>query len=321
MKLFLSLFLVPGLCLAAIWPESIGPFHRISASPAAPADRPLWDEYGLKESETARYENGPAKLTATAYRLQDTTGSLAAFQWQKPAKSTPSKAANLAAETADSLLMVHGSYLLSFEGYKPTTAELSGVTQSLLNVDTTSLPALPGYLPLQDRVANSERYVTGPNGLQKFDPGIPPSVAGFHFGAEAQLGVFHSPKGDLTLALFNYPTPQIAMQKIGDFEKLPGAVAKRSGPMVAVVLSPPDADFAERLLAGIRYQAEVTRDEYVPTRRDNIGNLLLNAFILIGILLAFSVVSGLALGGFRAIMRRGRKGEEADAMISLHLGQ
>ena len=89
--------------------------------------------------------------------------------------------------------------------------------------------------------------------------------------------------------------------------------------MVAVVLSPPDPDFAERLLSGIRYQAEVTRDEYVPTRRDNIGNLLLNAFILIGILLAFSVVSGLALGGFRALVRRGHKGEEPDAMITLHL--
>ena len=63
----------------------------------------------------------------------------------------------------------------------------------------------------------------------------------------------------------------------------------------------------------------MTLDEYVPTRRDNIGSLLLNAFILIGILLAFSLVSGLALGGFRAFMRRGNKGEEADAMISLHL--
>src|SRR5262249_43582196 len=134
-----------------------------------------------------------------------------------------------------------------------------------------------------------------------------------------QVGAFHGAKGDLTLAIFNYPTPQIAMQKVGDFEKIPGAVAKRTGPMVAVVLSPPDADFAERLLSGIRYQAEVTRDEYVPTRRDNIGNLLINAFILIGILLAFAVVSGLALGGYRALLRRGHKGEEADAMISLHL--
>src|ERR1051326_5325232 len=319
MKLFLPILLVPGLCLAAILPENVGPFHRTSAGTPALSDRPLWNEYGMKDSETAVYENGAAKFTATAWRLQDTTAWLAALAWQRPTQSGPSKVANLAAETDDSLLLVHGNYLLAFQGYKPDAAELQALTQSLLNVDTTSLPALAAYLPAQNRVSNSERYILGPAGLQKFDPGISPSVAAFHFGTEAQLGVFHSPKGDLTLAIFNYPTPQIAMQKLADFEKLPGAVVKRTGPLLAVVLAPPDPDFAEQILAGIRYQAEVTRDEYVPTRRDNIGNLLLNACILIGILLAFSVVSGLALGGFRALVRRGHKGEEAGAMITLHL--
>ena len=321
MKLFLTALFLPFLAGAAILPDTIGPFHRTSTSPPALTDRPLWDEYGIKDSELATYQNGPSRFTATAYRLQDTTACLAAFDWQRPPKSTPSKVANLAAETDDSLLLVHGNYLLSFQGYKPTTAELASLTQAILNVDTTALPPLAAYLPSQNLVPNSQRYILGPAGLQKFDPGVSPSVAAFHFGTEAQLGVFHSPKGDLTLDIFNYPTHQIAMQRVPDFEKLPGAVVKRTGPMVAVVLSPPDPDFTERLLAGIRYQAEVTRDEYVHTRRDNIGNLLLNAFILIGILLAFSVVSGLALGGFRALVRRGRNGEEADAMISLHLEQ
>jgi hypothetical protein len=98
-------------------------------------------------------------------------------------------------------------------------------------------------------------------------------------------------------------------------------VVKRSGPLVAVVLAPPDSDAAERLLAQIRYQASVTRDEYVPTRRDNIGNLVVNAFTLIGILLGFAVVSGFALGGYRALRRRGRGGEEPDALLTLHIDQ
>src|SRR5208282_1736988 len=114
----------------------------------------------------------------------------------------------------------------------------------------------------------------------------------FHFGAEAQLGVFHTPKGDATMVIFNYPSPQIAMQRIPDFQNLPGSIAKRSGPLVAVVLTPPDPDYAEKLLSQVRYQAQVTLDEYVPTRRDNIGDLVINAFVLIGILLAFSVISG-----------------------------
>jgi hypothetical protein len=121
------------------------------------------------------------------------------------------------------------------------------------------------------------------------------------------------------MVIFNYPTPQIAMQRIPDFEKLPGAVAKRSGPLVALVLAPPDPDYAEKLLSQVRYQAVVTLDEYVPSRRDNIGDLVINAFVLIGILLAFAVISGFALGGYRALRRRSGHGEEADAMISLHL--
>ena len=319
MKLPVAALLLTGVAAAAILPDTIGPYHRASSAPAATGGRAIWDEYGLKESETVSYENGKDKFTATAYRLQDTTASMAAFEWQRPGGSHAAKAATLAAETADSLLVVHGNYLLAFQGYKPDSVELGAVEQALNNVDTTVLPVLTSYLPREGLVPNSERYVIGPASLEKFDPGIPPSVAAFHFGTEARTGVFHSPKGDMTLAIFNYPTSQIAIERAPEFEKLRGAVVKRSGPLVAVVLAPPDPDLAERVLAGIRYQAVVTRDEYVPTRRDNIGVLILNIFVLIGILLAFSVVSGLAVGGVRAWLRHGRHGEDADPMITLHL--
>jgi hypothetical protein len=123
----------------------------------------------------------------------------------------------------------------------------------------------------------------------------------------------------MTLAIFNYPSPQIAIRKIADFQELPGAMAKRTGPLIAVVVSPPDPDQAERLLREIEYQAEITEDEYIPTRRDNLANLILNIFILIGILVGFSTLSGLLVGGFRALARYVRHGEEPEAMITLHL--
>jgi hypothetical protein len=145
-------------------------------------------------------------------------------------------------------------------------------------------------------------------------------VAAFHYGAEGQLGVFHSPKGDMELVIFNYPTPQIAMLKEVDFRGIPGGnLVKRSGPLVAVVVAPPDLDAAERLLSQVKYQASVTLDQWVPTRRDNIGNLVITAFILIGILLGFSIVSGVVYGALRAFWRRGNRGEEADALTTLHL--
>jgi hypothetical protein len=89
---------------------------------------------------------------------------------------------------------------------------------------------------------------------------------------------------------------------------------------VAVVLGPADPDAAERLLARVKYEALVTLNQWVPSHKDNIGNLVINAFVLIGILLGFSVVSGLAFGGWRAFRRRGNRGEEADGLTTLHLG-
>jgi hypothetical protein len=320
LKFLLAALLAPGVCLGAIWPESLGAWHRAASLQAALGDRPVWDEYGLKESEAARYENGDAKFTATAYRLQDTTGALAAFDWQRPTQSTASNLAPLAAETADSLLVIHGNYLFAFTGAKPEAADLTGLFDGLRNLDTTTLPTLPGYVPAPDRVPNSERYIVGPVGLQKFAPEIPPSVAAFHFSAEGQLTVFHNSKGDLKLVVFNYPTHQMAMQQELQFRGLPGgAVVKRSGPLVAVVLNPTDPDAAERLLSQIKYQAAVTLDERISTQRDNIGNLVINAFVLIGILLGFAVVSGLAVGGIKAFRHRGKRGEEADALTTLNL--
>lgn len=316
---FFALLLLPALAGAAILPDAIGPYHRVSTSQPAIAARDLWDEYGLRDYESANFENGGAKMTVTAYQLQDSTAAMAAFDWMRPTTAKVSRAADYAAETPDALLLVRGNYLLTFEGYKPSPAQLDALVGTLNNLDSTAFPTLPGYLPAQGLAPNSERYIEGPIGLAQFDNLVPPSVAAFRYGAEAILGDFHSSKGNLTLAVFNYPTPQIARDRLVDFENVPGAMAKRSGPLVAVVVKPADPNTAERLLAQVQYRVDITMEEHIPTRRDNIGNLVINAFILTGILLVFCVVAGLALGGFRVLRRRGREDSDPDGLITLHL--
>ncbi len=88
MKLIAVLFL-PALVGAAILPDDIGAYHRTGTAPAAVTDRPVWNEYGLQASESASYENGAEHLTVSAWQLQDTTGALGAFDWQRPADATP----------------------------------------------------------------------------------------------------------------------------------------------------------------------------------------------------------------------------------------
>jgi len=319
MKCFLCLLLLPAFAFGGIWPDNFGAYHRTAVQPVEVSDRPLWDEYGFQQAEQAEYELGARKFTASAYRLQDSTGALAAFECQRPADAKPSKLAKLAVETPGSLMLAHGNYVLLFKGYKPNVGEIDALYQTLPSLDQSSLPALSGYLPKDQLVANSERYVTGPVGLQKFNAGIPPSTAAFHMGAEAQLARFHTTGGELGLAIFSYPTPQIARERLVGFQRISGAMAKRAGPLVAVILSPGNPDDAERLLAKVRYEPAITWNERMPTARDNIGNLVINAFELIGILLAFFVIAGVSYGGIRAFLRRGGPGGEADRMITLHL--
>ena len=114
MKYLLAL-LLPAAAFAGIWPESFGAYHRTAVQPADVSDRALWDEYSLQQSEQAQYESGNQHFTAIAYRLQDSTGALAAFEWQRTADAKPTKLGKLTAQTPAGLLMAHGNYLLIFQ--------------------------------------------------------------------------------------------------------------------------------------------------------------------------------------------------------------
>ena len=69
---------------AGIWPQQFGAAKRLSVGTVKISDQKLWTEYGLQEAEQAQYESGAQKFRAVAYRLQDSTAALGAFDWQRP---------------------------------------------------------------------------------------------------------------------------------------------------------------------------------------------------------------------------------------------
>jgi len=307
---------------AAIWPEQLGPFARGAVTPVVSGSNDVWQEYGLLESEAAQYAADSRRFTASAWRFRDPTGAMAAFEWQRPAGAAPSSVGVLAVETRDALVLAFHNYLLRFDGWKPDGAALAPLLEVLPQVDQGSLPTLPGYMPAANRIRNSERYVLGPASLALFEKRIPPSVAAFHLGTEGQFARYQAKGGDLMLGVFSYPTPNLARDRESAFTALPGALVKRSGPLVAVILSPSDANEAERLLAKVQYQAAITWSERMPTVRDNVANLILNIFMLVGLLLLFCTGAGVAVGGFRVLARRYFKGWLGDeSLILLNLSK
>ena len=315
-------FLLLALALPAmpqILPERIGDSHLASKAPAPNTDPAIWNELGLEDSGKGTYEGPAGRYTLTLYRVQDPTAALAAFDWQRPPDAKRGTLAPpLAAETPDSLTVGSGNYLLIWNGHKATPEELNAILLTVPKYRHGGLPALPGFLPATGLRANSERYIVGPESLARFYPEIPPSAAAFHLSAEAETAVF-GPNGAVRLIIFSYPTFGIARRQLAEFEKIPGAMAKRTGPLVAVAVHPPDADEAERVLSRVKYQAEVTLPEKPPSPKDNPANLLLNIALLIGILIVFCAVSGLAFGAIRQLFRRIGPSDDGESMVMLHL--
>jgi hypothetical protein len=62
---------------------------------------------------------------------------------------------------------------------------------------------------------------------------------------------------------------------------------------------------AKALLSLVNYEADITWNENTYTgKKNNLGNLLLNVFMLCAILMAFSAIAGLAFGGIRIFFNR-----------------
>jgi hypothetical protein len=314
---------------AAIFPDQIGDFTKGAPKALAIPDQALYNEYGLVATEQAEYtttSTGPGadqRFTATAWRMRDSTGAMAVFQARRPPGAAPANVAQLAAQTSDGVILAFGNYVFQFTGSVPAADDLDQLYSQVPQLEQAPLPALAGFLPQDGLIPNSERYVVGPVSLQRFEPRIAPSIAAFHLSAEAQLAKYKSAKGPMTLVVFEYPTPNIARERYQEFQNIPGAVAKRTGPLVGVMIQPSDADAAERVLGQLRYGAKLTLNEKVPKdEAKGLAKLILNIFMVSGLLIGLSVLVGVAFGGSRALLRKlGIVRREPEGMTVLRLGQ
>ena len=316
LRRLLILLALAGLpAAAAIWPDPWGAYPRSSLNQLNLVDRAVWEEYGLQAAEQAQYSG----FTATGYRLKDPTSALAVYQWLKPGGGQPSPLAKYAIQRGSRLLLLRGNYVLDFNGRIPSQQELNVLDAQLPRLDQSALPSLVDYLPAANLVGGTERYVTGPESLRKFEPRIPPSVAAFSLGAEAQLARYKSPKGELNLALFYYLTPQMARERATAFQGIQAARVKRSGPLVAVVLSAPDADEAERLLAKVNYQVTITWDQRPAKPSPGIGEILIGGVLLVSGFAGFALLCGLLYAGVRIGWRRWTGRPDDEEMTTLGL--
>jgi len=317
--LLTALLALTAAAQAAIFPDQIGPYQKSAPKTIGIPDQPLYEEYGLEETEAAEFTAPDKKhFSAVGWRLHDSTGALALFQFRRPPGAVSADIAPLAVRTSDGVIFAFGNYVFQFTGDYPDPSSLTTFYAQLAKLENSPLPAVSTFLPKDGLVTNSERYILGPVSLQRFEPTIPPSVAGFRMGAEAQFGKYQTPNGLLNLVIFNYPTPSMAREQAAEFQKIPGAIVKRTGPLVVATVNPPDKDAAERLLGKINYQANVTLNEANPQSEvKGFARMILNIFVLAGLVLALCVVGGIGFAGYRIMSRKMWQKEDTPAMIVL----
>jgi hypothetical protein len=317
-------------------------------SAADETNAPVLREYGFQRLERAAYTRTDGRtLTIKAAVFTDASGAYGAFTYYKTPVMVDEKIGGQAASLNNRVLFYQGNILVDAVFNKLTmmsAAELRELAASLPAPagNARNLPPLPNYLPKQVDAKNA-KYILGPVALDRVGSPLPPPMVDFKSGAEVVIARYQAKIGESSLMLIEYPTPQLAAEKLREMDgahqpvaqRPPGSPSimdvspffdKRTGPIIIVAAGPLAISEANSLLGSVSYEAVVTWNEntYV-SKKDNLANLLFNVIILCGIVVGLSLVAGMAFGGFRLLMKRlfpDRVFDRPDdrEIISLHLG-
>lgn len=278
----------------------------------------LWREYGLVQTQVSQQ----GKLSFTTYRMKDLTGALAAWEWLRSAKGRACDLAPFCTADGKETVISDDNYVLAFSGVAPTKPQVDAVLTSLPDKHDTSLPAILTFLPRQGLVPDSARYILGPVSLAAFAPELASANAGFDQGAEAQVAAYklNSTDQPIHLAIFDYPTPEMARLHSVNFKTLGNVHVKRSDVLVAIVFGPTNEAQADALLSRVQYEAKITWNETPPPSPIKpLYRLLMNIMYASIILCLLALTAGLMYAAMRVYRRKFGTLEADEAMTTLRL--
>jgi hypothetical protein len=320
-------------------------------SAADPANAPVLQEYGFKRLEKASYTRDDGRnLTIKAAVFDDASGAYGAFTYYVSDDMRAETIGGGGAYLNNRVLFYQGNVLVDavFDRMSVMSAaqlrDLAGLLPQAEG-NKGNPPSLQTYLPKRafqkDFDKHTIKYILGPLALGRIGSPLPASMVDFKSGGEVVIGKYEAAAGDATLMLIEYPTPQIAAERLRQIdashkvtEQQPGVASivdvgpffdARTGPILVIAAGPLSKSEARSLMSSISYEADVTWNEntYV-TKKDNLANFLFNAIILCGIVVGLALVAGIAFGGLRVLVKRFFPDSvfdrpEAMEVISLHL--
>jgi len=305
-------------------------------------------EYRFTDFASSAYTRDDGRtVKIRAARFADASGAFGAYTFYLKPEMRKEQIGDQGASLGNRVLFYRGSVLVDaqFSQESPMSgAELRELAGTLPRPggNAENLPTFIEFLPRQDYIPNTQKYVMGPAALAALAPPVSADLVDFGASSEISLARYSTPSGEATLMLISYPTPQLAadhlrkidaahqlaQQQLAGVSTIEGSGTffdKRTGPIVAVASGGISDSDAKALLGRVNYEANVTWN--TPAENPQVHDLymlILNIVVLCAILAGLAIVAGVAFGGVRILVKRLYPDKVFDRpeqmeFISLHL--
>ena len=322
-----------------------------STDPAAadPANAAILREYRFTDFAAATYTRDDGRtLKIRAARFADASGAFGAYTFYLQPEMARAEIGDQAATLGQRVLFYRG-YVLVDAQFSQESAMSAAQLRELAGElprpggNAANLPSFIEFMPRRGYIANTQKYVMGPEALATLAPPLPADLVDFGASAEVSLGRYDTSSGEASLMLISYPTPQLAadhLRRIDAAHQLAPPQAgvstidsagtfhdKRTGPIIAVVSGRVSDSDAKALLNMVNWEASVTWNQATGNRDvHDLYMLTLQIVILCAIIGGLAIIAGVAFGGFRILMKRwfpDRVFDRPEQMefISLHLAE
>ncbi len=276
-------------------------------------------EYDFVSGEHATYTHGGDTLDVTLYKMTDPSGAYGEYSFLRSPDMPRADLAEHSSISAGRALALVGNTVLEIRGGNldhQDAALKALVTAVAKSAHEGPLPWIENRLPADNIIQRSDHYILGPVALNRFFPLGDDDWLGFSHGAEAETAQYKVGGKTLTLLLADFPTPQIAADELSRLQKRfnvngsnsgagPALYAKRTVTMLGMVLGASNQAEATTLLNQIESGTQVTWNE--PTfqfKEPSIEMMIVGSIIGTGIICGFTLIAGLAFGGFRLVVKR-----------------
>jgi hypothetical protein len=287
----------------------------------APATEAAAREYGYVAGESATYtRDKDGSIEVTLYRMKDPSGAYGLYSYLRSPDMERSGTNEHSVMSRDEALVLLGNLVLDIHGSDlfKNAGDLNGLVSAVTpKAQQGPLPTLTEHLPVKGFIDRSDKYILGPVTLNQFFPVSQNDWLGFSTGAEAEVARYHVDGRELNLLIADFPTPQTAQKKLNELQQVYHVNAadgerndspvfgKRSITLLAIVFGARTQVEADKLLDQVQSGAEVTWNE--PTfqfKEPPITTMIVGAIIGTGIICCFALISGIAFGGFRIVVKR-----------------